>query len=299
LSAQSNQVSVEDDGFNLYELFAILWRSRLWILAFTVVGLLAALTAALVLPKKFEAVIVIAPVSNSTNPAQLGGLGALASQFGGIASMAGISLNGDSRKAESLAVLQSEALTGEYIRRNDLLPVLFYRNWDSSKARWKTSDPEETPTIWKANQYFKKRIREIKTDAKTGLVMMTIRWRNPIIAAKWANDLVEATNDYLRTKAIAESERNINFLRDEASKTNIVEARTAIYSVLQTEINKVMLARGNAEYAFKILDPAAVPEKPVSPLPGLWSLIGAFGGLFLGVFVALARATVWSPQQTV
>ena len=290
------QKSVDNDDFNLSELVEILWRSKWLIAPLILVGGLSALIAALTLPKKFEAVIIIAPVASTSGGGQLGGLSSLASQFGGIASLAGISVGGDSRKAESLAVLQSEALTEGYIRSNNLLPVLYKRDWDSKKLQWKTENPKKIPTPWKANQYFKKNIRTVKTDTKTGLVMLTITWRDPILAAKWANDLVGITNDFLRSKAIAESERNIEFLRDEAVKTNIVEARQAIYSVLQTELNKVMLARGNAEYAFKILDPAAVPEKPVSPIPDLWCAVGMLGGLFVGIFAALARAT-FRPQN--
>jgi len=254
--------------------------------------------AALIIPKKFEAVIVVAAVSNTPGGAQMGGLSSLASQFGGIASLAGISVGGDSRKSESLAVLQSESLTEGYIRTNNLLPVLYRRDWDSAKMQWKTDNPEKIPTLWKANQYFKKKIRSVVTDSKTGLTLLTIRWRDPVAAAKWANELIGITNDFLRDKAIAESERNIEYLHQEAAKTNIVEARQAIYSLLQTEINKVMVARGNREYAFKILDPAAVPEKPVSPILAIWCAVGTLGGLAVAVFAVLARATLYFPRKS-
>ncbi len=52
-------------------------------------------------------------------------LSSLATQFGGLASLAGVSVSGDSRRSESVAVLQSEALTEQYIQANNLLPVLF------------------------------------------------------------------------------------------------------------------------------------------------------------------------------
>jgi uncharacterized protein involved in exopolysaccharide biosynthesis len=115
---------------------------------------------------------------------------------------------------------------------------------------------------------------------------MTIAWTDPHIAAKWANDLVAITNDYLRKKAIEESERNIGFLNEQAAKTDVVTIKQAIYSILQSEINKEMLARGNDEYAFKILDPARAPERPSTP-PAWFLMLGALvGSIGLSVMIA-------------
>jgi uncharacterized protein involved in exopolysaccharide biosynthesis len=121
-------------------------------------------------------------------------------------------------------------------------------------------------------------------------VTLTIKWRDPHTAAKWANDLVAITNDYLRGKAIEETDRNIAFLNDQALKNNVVEVKQAIYKVLESEISKGMVARGSREYAFKILDPAVAPERPTSPDPPIWILGGAFGGLFLSSAVVLLRS---------
>jgi uncharacterized protein involved in exopolysaccharide biosynthesis len=287
-SQKQNQL--HEDEITLGVLLQVLWRGKWLIFFVTVLFALAAGVAIWLTPNSYKASVLLSPVSNSSG-GQLGGLGSVASQFGGLASLAGISAPGDSRKSESLAILQSEALTEKYIRENDLLPVLYERKWDAEQKRWKETDPKEIPTLWKANEYFKKEIRTVTTEAKTGLVTLTITWRDPQRAAKWANDLVALTNDYVRGKAIGESERNIAFLNDEAVKTTVVEAKQAIYKILENEINKVMLARGNSEYALKILDPAVPPEKASSPQKFIWILGGFFGGLFLGACAALLRSS--------
>ena len=258
-----------------------LWPKRWAIAIITLAFVIAFGIAAWTLPKEYEAKITISPTSSPAG-GQIGGLGGLASQFGGLASLAGISLGGEnSRKAESIAVLQSEALTERYIRENNLLPVLYEEKWDSANSKWKTNNPKRTPTLWKANERFKKDIRDVTTNTKTGLVTMSIKWKNAATAAKWANDLVAMTNEYLRSKAILEAERNIEYLQAEALKTNILEAKQAIYSIMQNELNHEMLARGNEEYAFRIVDPAVVPEKEVSPKKIAWLLAGLFGGLLV------------------
>jgi uncharacterized protein involved in exopolysaccharide biosynthesis len=118
---------------------------------------------------------------------------------------------------------------------------------------------------------------------------MTITWRDPQVAAKWANDLVRLTNEYQRDRALRESERNVAYLNSEAAKTNIVGVERAIYSLLENEIKKMMLARGNEEYALKVIDPAVAPEKQSSPRPLLWTFGGAVGGFLVAAVFVLFR----------
>jgi uncharacterized protein involved in exopolysaccharide biosynthesis len=279
------------DEISVSEFMGYLLRARWLILTVTIVFTVACATASFLLTKKHEASTVLSPVSSSTNGGGLsGGLSSLASQFGDIASMAGISTSTDTKKAESLATLQSEALTTQYIQRENLLPVLFNDKWDAQKNRWKVSDPEKMPTLWKGNQFFKKTVRSITNDTKSGLVTLTITWKDPRLAAKWANDLVKLTNDDLRNKAIRQSESDIAFLNDQAAKTPEVGVKQGIYTLLQNEIKQAMLARATEEFALKVIDPAVAPEKAVFPDKIAWTLSGFVGGLLLSVLFVLVRS---------
>ena len=145
--------------------------------------------------------------------------------------------------------------------------------------------------------FFKKKIRTVTTDAKSGLVTLTVRWTDPHTAAKWANDLVHLTNQYRRERAIKESEQNIAYLTAEAGKTDVLGVRQAIYSILQNEISKMMLARGNEQYALKVIDPAIPPEKPASPMPALWTLIAFLGSMVFVFGFAFVRAALVGPDN--
>jgi len=280
--------SASNDELSFRELVSIIWRDRWVIVLITTLLTIGALVAALVSKKKYEASVIISVVSDEAG-SRFGGISSLMSQVGGLASLAGISVGGGSKKAEAIAVLQSEQLTEKYIAENELLPVLYPKLWDPQQKVWKVEDQEKAPTLWKANQLFKSRIRRVTEEAKGGLVTVSITWTDPKTAARWANGLVKLTNDLLRDKAIQESERNIRYLQEEVGKTDVVEARRAIYSILETELNKAMLARGNEEFALKVIDPAVAPEKPSSPKTLLW-ILGAFvGGLFLSLMFVFAR----------
>ena len=284
---QTYQNPTEQPELRLTELINVLRRRKWLITWFAVAVTILAGVAGVLLPKQYKAVIVISPVTQTQGSGgALSGVGSMLSSFGGgLASLAGLAGN-DTKRAESLAVLQSEALTEKYIHQNDLLPTLFPKDWDAGNKRWRRTDPDHFPTLWKGNEFFKKNVRIVLTDPKSGLVTLTISWTDAHIAAKWANDLVAMTNDYLRKKAIDESERNIAFLNEQAAKTDVVTVKQAIYAILQSEINKEMLARGNDEYAFKILDPAVAPERPSTPGAPLLmaaALVGSFG---LSVMIA-------------
>jgi len=269
------------DEISVSEFVGYLARARWLILSVTITFTLAGAIASQVLTKKYEASIVVSPVASTTSGGGLsGGLSSLASQFGDIASMAGISTSTDTKKSESLATLQSEALTTQYIQQENLLPVLYYDKWDAQKNRWDVSNHKKIP----------KSVRSITNDTKSGLVTLNITWKDPHLAAKWANDLVKLTNDDLRNKAIQQSESDIAFLNDQAAKTAEVGIKQGIYTLLQTEIKQAMLARATEEFALKVIDPAVAPEKASFPDPIAWTVSGFVGGLLLSVLFVLVRS---------
>ena len=284
---QKSKTPAYDDEITLREVAAEVRRSAKPLALLVAVCTLVGLTLGLVLEKEYLASTLLSPIAEDPT-GKVGGLGALAGELGGLASLAGISLPGGKAKDEAVAVLQSEMLTETYIRDNNLLPILYAKMWDAGTGKWLTSDPKKVPTLWKANRLFARTIRSVAEDKK-GLVVLSIRWKDPKLAARWANDLVKLTNVYLRDKAIAEAQRNIAYLNEQAAKTNIVEAQRTIYSLLQSEINKEMVARGREEYALKVIDPAFVPERPSSAGAIILSLLGFGVGCVLAVLIAFGR----------
>jgi uncharacterized protein involved in exopolysaccharide biosynthesis len=259
---------------------------KISIIAIVAAFTLAAVAGVVFVQKRYEAIAIVSPVTD-----QQGGdkMNSLSSQLGGIAALAGIGTSSGGKRFESIATLQSEELTERYIRENNLLPVLYAKSWDSNLQTWK-SKTSKPPTTWIANRYFKGSIRRVTEDPKTGLVSISITWNDPVLAAKWANDLIKMTNDYLRNKAITESERRIAYLTDQAARASSIEVKSSIYSLLESEIKSQTLARGTDEYALKVIDPAFVPERPSFPIPTLWIALGVLGGLVASLIFALVRA---------
>jgi len=261
-----------------------MWDYKFIIAAVVVASTAIATVLSYTIDDKYQATITVSPVTDDSSGGRLGGLASLATELGGGA--LGISSPGNTQKQEYLATLQSEALTERYIKENNLLPILFESKWDPVKRGWKDLPANEMPTLWKANQFFKRHVRAVTTDTKTSLTTMLISWKDPKLAAQWANGLVKLTNDYLRGKAIDESERNIAYLKDQFTKTNVIGIQSAINSILEGEMKKAMIAQGSQEYALKVIDPAVPPEKRISPIPALWIPLGFFLGLIASTVAA-------------
>ncbi|MGH8428580.1 MAG: Wzz/FepE/Etk N-terminal domain-containing protein [Gammaproteobacteria bacterium] len=283
---QSGEASDYEREVSIAQLAFALWRWRIWLAIAAIVCGASGTIIATILPRKYEATVLVAPVSRREGLG-VSVLNSMASQFSGLASLAGLSLSeGSSQRSIAIATLESHSLTEAFIRKNDLVPVLFKSRWDVKEKRWDSPKP---PTTWLADRYFAREIRKVSEDRKSGLVSLTITWTDPRVAADWANALIVMTNQKLREQAITQAERAIAYLKGQAENTKVVELQTAIYSLMRTEIEQEMIARGRQEYALQVIDPAIAPQIRSSPITILWALGGALIGLIIVGGVVLIK----------
>jgi uncharacterized protein involved in exopolysaccharide biosynthesis len=210
----------------------------------------------------------------------MGGAASLANQLGGLASIAGINLAKGGTSYEAQAVLRSHHLVEEFVRRNGLVTEFL-------------ANSEEPPTLWFAVREFREGVLSIQEDEDSGTTTIAIEWTDPIVAARWANEFIALANEITRTRALDQSSRNIKYLSDQISKTNVVEIQRVMYSLIENETKTHMLANVRQEYAFTVVDPAVAPEQRIWPRRTLMVLTGGVLGVFLGVILAFAHS-MWS-----
>lgn len=290
-----------DDKIDLAELFRVLLDHKALILAITLISTSLATAAAFIMTPIYRVEVLLAPVIEEKG----GALASLAGQFGGLAALAGVNIGGGGGgKDQSVAFLTSRAFTDEFVRDNNLLPMLFHRKWDEEKKTWKVDKPEDVPTLRQAFELFDKKIRFVSEDKKTGLVTLAIEWRDRELAVQWATELVQRINDTMRERAINEAEKSLKFLNQELQKTSIVDVQQSIYKLIEGQTKTMMLANVREEYAFKIIDPPAMPDEGdfAKPKRRLFVVIGfALGGM-LGVlaafgYTAMRKRTTYSLSQ--
>jgi uncharacterized protein involved in exopolysaccharide biosynthesis len=264
-----------DDEIDLWELWETIWSGRWLIVAITGVFALGGVTYALLAQEWYKAEVVLAPADDDKSAS-----GALA-QFGGLASLAGINLSG-MNKSEPVAVLKSRGFARDFIVDLKLMSLLEEDIREGSKPL----------DVRDAVKFFDEDIRSVSEDKKTGLVTLSIRWKDPVVAASWANDLVSRLNARLRNEAEKEAERNVAYLQREISGTSVVSLQQSMGRVLEGQMQKLMLARGNEEFAFKIIDRATAPKKRDWPKRAVITLISFFVGGFLGLLAVFLRKAI-------
>jgi uncharacterized protein involved in exopolysaccharide biosynthesis len=287
-----------NDQVTLRDFLQFLTRNKWIAFASAVAFAIATAIVAEIIPPEYIASVTLLPVTRQSGSLGLNSISSTLSQFSGVASLAGIKLGSTSGlEADALATLQSRLLTNMYIKQHNLMPLLFADQWNDATNTWKESDPKKIPTLWDADQLFKKHIRKVVRNAKTGTITLTVEWKNPQLAAQWANGLVTLTNNYLRQQTLTESNREIAYLRHEILRTDLVGVKTAIYSLMEQEIKEAMIAKGRVDFALRVVDPAMPPQKKSFPKPLLWTIGGGFFGLILGYFSSLIRDTVRSDDS--
>lgn len=280
------------DEFGLAELLAIIRDERRIFVIAIAVCLGGAVALALYTDPIYRAQTVLIPASSGSDGAPLS---RLASQYGSLASLAGISLSGDpTLKSESLATLESRAFLEEFIRERKLLPVIFADEWDAPNARWKTTNEARQPTIADAARVLGRRIMDVSEDRKTGLITLSIDWTDREMAARWANEIVARLNEHMRSRAIREAEQSITQLERELGQTDAVEVRQGIYMMIEREIGKKTVANVRQEFALRTIDPALTPTlmDKIRPKRLLMAIGGLGIGATLAMFLALIKRTI-------
>lgn len=278
-----NNTEELDDEIDPREIFSTLAKKKHLIIACTLTCLILATGLAYMITPKYEAKVI------ATYAKEEGRSGGLASQFGGLAELAGVSLGGSSDKEAAIAFIQSRAFLESFIEEQDIMPSLYAAEWDEEKKIWKVDDKKKIPTTFKAFSFFSKKILNISSEKKSGLISISITWRDREQAAKWANALVKKANSSLREKAITENQLSLDYLQKELQKTSLTEVQNTIYRLIENQIKTMMMANTQEQFAFKIIDPALPVDEDAFIYPKRPSLmiLGAFTGLLIGIFLTL------------
>ena len=270
---------VSNDKISLRQVWRIIWRGKGIVIAATTIFALGSIAYALLAKEIYRAEVLLAPAAEQSTP----GIGG---QLGGLAALAGVSV-GEEDDVVALAVLQSREFARQFVEQLDLLPIFFEDAWDAENERWREDDPTEVPDVRDGVKFFHEEIFEVSEEFRTGLVTLTIEWTDPDIAAEWASILVLHLNDRLRERALQEAQTNVDYLQSEMAKATLVTLQESIGRLLEAELPKLMLAKGNEEFAFKIVDPAFPPRLRVRPKRALTAIIGTILGGLLGIFIVL------------
>jgi LPS O-antigen subunit length determinant protein (WzzB/FepE family) len=222
-------------------------------------------------------------------------------QLGGLASLAGVSIDGGGINELKIAqeVMKSWAFINDFIEYNDLaVEVAAANGWEqqsnilsidqniysSSERKWiSDSGP---PTSYDLYQAFLEKL-SISVDGDGQLTQVSIEHYSPYVAKKWLDLYVSSINIYMQERKVDKVSRNIGYLNAQIEKTSLAEMQGVFYSVIEEQIKSKMLAEASPEYVFVTVGHSMVPEKKSKPQRSSIVILSTIFGGVVAVFVVL------------
>ena len=299
----SNNINTKlKDSFNdeltLREFFIVMWRGKWIIVLMTLSAAILSVYIALSKPNIYTSTVLLSPANSSS-----GSLASnVSSRYGGLASLAGISLDGGQVNDVGLGIeiVKTRSFIVDFIKRRDILVPLFaMKSWEneSNKIILNEDVYNKKLNIWLGDlpsyqDAFDKftQMMSISINKKTGIVSLSITSQSPVLAQQWASWLVEDLNNVMKNRVVTEAKNSILFLQREIESTSLTELRLMFSRMMQEQTKIVMLGNVRPEYLFTIIDPAIIPERKVGPIRSQIAIIGTFmGGVFSVLLLFLRR----------
>lgn len=294
---ESTEKHLSHGSVDLQQLIRVLWGKK-WIAAgIAIATTLVFVAIAMVIPNTYRAEALLAP-----NQQEAGGLSSVAAQYGGLASLAGIDLGGDSSGDVTLGleILKSRKFISEFIERHGALVALIAADgWDSeSGALLIDSDDFDTetnqwvrdvrppkrqiPSMQEAYDEFTK-ILSVDQDKDTGFVSIAIEHFSPVVAKQWVDLLIDDLNASVMERDVGEAEQAIEYLNQQIQSTPLADMRNVFSRLVEEQIKIVLLSKVTDEYLLKTIDPAVVPELKVRPQRLFIAILGLLLGILMGI----------------
>jgi len=276
-----------DSEIDLLQLWEIIWQGRWAVTSISIAFAILATIGSFLLPDIYRGDVLLASVSIED---ESGGIASKIGGLGGLASLAGFSLPNAGDVDENLAILTSREFLWRFFEEKNLLPILYEDDWNEETQQWLEEDPDEQPSLWDAYRLFiEDELLTVSTDRNTGLISVAVEWTDAALASKWANELVQRLNEYLRARAINRSTTNLEYLNKELSRSQVAEMRQTLFALIAKEQRTAMLANTQQEFAFRVLDPASEPDENVKPHRIAIVVVATFLGGIVALFFVFIR----------
>ena len=251
-----NILDSQEEEILILELWTLFLSYKKQIFLITSIITVFSVIYSLSIPKYYQSSILM--VSSNSSSQKMGGLSGLIGSALGAGS--GQSFNDDQPDFETvMAVITSRKFLENYIQENNLLPIIYKDIWDEKAKKFTTQNPRMLSDAFETIQ------GAIEINLDSTLITMTIEWDDPKFATMLANQIVERLNDFMRNQTIEEGKKSIIFLEGEVQKTDISNSKAILFNLIETQMQKIMLANVREEYVLNVIDPAVEPQFPSGP----------------------------------
>ncbi len=288
-----------EDEIDLKELIVALWKGKVTIISVTTLFALSSIYISLSLTNIYtsESLLFSRDLDNKGSLSQLSGL----------ASMAGFgSIEGQSDSFKVIEIIKSREFVKHLLTFEDVLPSLIapmsydkstkklsfdpeiYNETTKSWVREISDNTPAIPTYLEAHRAYSENL-SVTQDKKTQFINIKFEHISPVFAQEFLTIIIREANNLNREFDIEMSNKALNYLSTELSRTTLLEIKNSISELIQAQLETKMMASIYDEYSLVTLEPPFIPDRKSSPIRSLIVIFSTLVGGLLSVFYVLVR----------
>jgi len=188
-----------------------------------------------------------------------------------------------------VAKMTSTPFVDLFIRENYLEKYIFSEFWNSESEEW---IPDFEPNLEEATAFFRQNMVNVSLDGTTGLLVITITSKNPVLSAELANKYWKRFNLYVRQNESAELLRRKDYLDGKLKETSNLELQRSIFRLIETQYAAEALLFGRDQYPLEEIQLALPPPVKSSPRRKVWAVLAFIGTAVVSVVFVLGMVVL-------
>tara|TARA_B100000212_G_scaffold220598_1_gene167062 strand:- start:2393 stop:3316 length:924 start_codon:yes stop_codon:yes gene_type:complete len=306
-----NNLDINREEINIAEAIGVLFKNKLLIICLALLFSIIFYGVSKVIPDQYRSSTLL-QINSSNN--ENSAMSSLASQYGGLASLAGISLPSSSGDKSQYVIETARSrefvehlMTFEMVTENIIAADSYNKSnkkivydpdlYDFENKKWIRSLKkfrQVEPSILEVHKELLKNLTVTK-DLDSGFITISYTHLSPVFSKELIDLIVDQINEVSRDKDLEESEKALVFLENQLTQYQQVELIKSINAMIKSQLQTKMMANISDDYLVKTIDKPYVPEIKSFPSRVFFAALGFFVGLVISISYILIQFS-WSKE---
>lgn len=289
------------DEINIKNLFKILLNHKYKLVSASLIFGIVVLSVSFLLNEKYTSKMILKVEHSGDELSSI-----LGSQYGDLASLAGVSIGGGSEDltAYAVALLQSNSFAERLMSTDGVKVNLMaarkynFENqeiiidasiYDESNNEWVRNPPYKRSIIPSTLEIYEEVLKDdltVSLDRRSGFIEVTFTHISPVFARDFLNLILKQANELKRKNDYEEASKALYFLEENLKTTNQKELRDSLTKLIESQLQTLMLVDIREDYLLSAIEQPYLPEEEIFPPKALLTFMGLFLG-FISMFMYL------------
>ena len=287
-----------DDDFAIRDLLAIFQKNQKWIMGTVFAFFLVSLIFISMTPNTYRSNALLSIVDDT----EAGGSGfqTMANRYGGLASIAGVSLgqDNDNKTDFIIATIRSRNFFEHLVNTIDILPTLVASKRYDKDSRKLILDEEifdekkqswiiEKPGMEIAHEQYFLNYLTISENNKTGFISLAFEHISPEFSYEMTKNILTEANNLVRLQHMEEAAKSLSYLNSALKDTLEIGTKSSITTLIEAQLKIQMLTKVRENYILRPIDKPYLPERKFGPSRLKFIALSSILGLILSMFFAM------------